>query len=206
MTARVRPLVLFVLVLFAIALAPHEVRAQGNEHPNADSLKERGDIKNLPGPLKQRIIDLARRPHTFLPLTVFSEAPTPSRLFGYFLLDTDHFQPNVFTATIPGINDGAVPTGANCANRGLPTLASVRLVVEPKPGLPTDPNDPGAFIDIFTDISGLFVINNESGWYEGWMIHDLEVPSVAAPRADGTLIAATANPDRRCSILDQGGR
>ncbi|HEV8609329.1 MAG TPA: hypothetical protein VGS98_04590 [Thermoanaerobaculia bacterium] len=118
-------------------------------------------------------------------MTVFAEAPTPSQLFGYYLLDTNHFQPNVFTAIIPGINDGAFPTGANCANRGLPTLASVRLVVEPKPGLPTDPNDPGAFIDIFTDISGLFVINNESGWYEGWMIHDLEVPSVAAPRPDG---------------------
>ena len=57
--------------------------------------------------------------------------------------------------------------------------------VEPKPGLPIDPNDPGAFIDIFTDISGLFVINNESGWYEGWMIHDLQVPPVASPRADG---------------------
>jgi len=51
-------------------------------------------------------------------------------------------------------------------------LGAVRLVVEPKPGLPTDPKDPRAFIDIFTDISGLFVINNESGWYEGWMIHD----------------------------------
>jgi hypothetical protein len=195
MTARVRPIVLSVLVFFAIAFSSRDARAQGNEHP--ESLSQRGDIKNLPAPLKQRIIDLAKRPHTFLPLTVFSEAPTPSQLFGYFLLDTDHFQPNVFTATIPGINDGAVPTGANCANRGLPTLASVRLVVEPKPGLPTDPNDPGAFIDIFTDISGLFVINNESGWYEGWMIHDLEVPSVAAPRADGhaqfgTITAADA--------------
>ena len=32
----------------------------------------------------------------------------------------------------------------------------------------------------------MFVINNESGWYEGWMIHDLTVPSVnATPRADG---------------------
>ena len=49
----------------------------------------------------------------------------------------------------------------------------MRLVVEPKPDLPTDPNDPRAFIDVFTDIEGLFVINNESGWYEGWMIHDL---------------------------------
>src|SRR4029450_6371165 len=58
------------------------------------------------------------------------------------------------------------------------------LALEPKPGLPTDPNDPGAFIDNFTDICGLFVINNESGWYEGWMIHDLQVPSVASPRQD----------------------
>jgi hypothetical protein len=52
--------------------------------------------------------------------------------------------------------------------------------------LPTDPNDPGAFIDIFMDFSGLFVINNESGWYEGWMISDVRVPRVAPPRADGT--------------------
>src|SRR4029450_7487639 len=65
------------------------------------------------------------------------------------------------------------------------------LALEPKPGLPTDPNDPGAFIDIFTDISGLFVINNESGWYEGWMIHDLQVPSRASPRPDGHAQFAT---------------
>jgi len=39
---------------------------------------------------------------------------------------------------------------------------------------------------VFTDISGLFVINNESGWYEGWMIHDLTVPNVnPTPRKDG---------------------
>jgi hypothetical protein len=52
--------------------------------------------------------------------------------------------------------------------------------------LPTDPNDPKAFIDVFTDVSGLFVINNESGWYEGWMIHDITVPQVAPPRSDGS--------------------
>jgi hypothetical protein len=144
----------------------------------------RGDIVNLPAPLKARLVDLASRPHTYEPMTAFAEAPSPSQLFAYYLLDTTGFQPNVFTTTIPGINDGTAPT-ATGANGDLPTLAAVRLVVEPKPGLPTDPNDPGAFIDIFTDISGLFVINNESGWYEGWMIHDLEVPPVAAPRADG---------------------
>src|SRR5262249_22679947 len=47
------------------------------------------------------------------------------------------------------------------------------------------PKDIEAFIDMFTDISGLFVINNESGWYEGWMLHDITVPDVADPREDG---------------------
>jgi hypothetical protein len=147
-------------------------------------IASRGDIVNLPAPLKARIVELANRPHTYLPLKVFAEAPSPSTLFAYYLLDTKGFEPNIFTTTIPGINDGVAPT-ATGANGDLPTIASIRLVVEPKPGLPTDPNDPGAFIDIFTDISGLFVINNESGWYEGWMIHDLEVPDTASPRPDG---------------------
>src|SRR2546428_11569644 len=76
-------------------------------------------------------------------------------------------------------------------------IGAVRVVLEPKPGPPTDPNNPRAFIDIFTDISPLFVINNESGWYEGWMIHDLLVPPVAKPRPDGhaqfgTITAADA--------------
>jgi hypothetical protein len=73
-------------------------------------------------------------------------------------------------------------TGGNC---GIPTVGAVRLALEPKPGLPTDPNDIRAFIDIFTDISNIFVINNESGWYEGWMIHDVVVPQVGALRPDG---------------------
>ena len=149
------------------------------------NIKDRGDIRELPAPLKNRIAKLAARPHTFLPTQAFSEADTPSQLFQYYLLDTKHFQPNVFTAVIPGINDGVIRTAANAANGGLPTIGSVRVTLEPKPGLPTDPNDPRAFIDIFMDFSGLFVINNESGWYEGWMISDLRVPHVALPRPDG---------------------
>ena len=149
------------------------------------NIKDRGDIRALPAPLKNRIAKLAARPHTFPPMLAFSEADTPSQLFQYYLLDTKHFQPNVFTAVIPGINDGVIRTAANAANGGLPTIGSVRVTLEPKPGLPTDPNNPRAFIDIFMDFSGLFVINNESGWYEGWMISDLRVPHVALPRPDG---------------------
>ena len=91
----------------------------------------------------------------------------------------------MFTAVIPGINDGVIRTAANAANGGLKTIGSVRVVLEPKPGLPTNPDDAHAFIDVFMDFSGLFVINNEAGWYEGWMISDLRVPRVAAPRPDG---------------------
>src|SRR2546426_809385 len=160
-------------------------------HPNPraprdmETVANRDDIRKLPAPLKERIVQLAERPHSVLPLQAFAEADNPSQLFQYYLLDTSGFEPNVFTTRIPGVNDAAqlTVTGADC---GLSTFGTVRVVLEPKPGLPTDPNDPHAFIDVFTDIDPLFVINNESGWYEGWMIHDLTVSNSAPPRSDGT--------------------
>ncbi len=160
-------------------------------HPNPraaldmETVTNRDDIRKLPAPLKERLVQLAGRPHSVLPVQAFAEADQPSQLFQYYLLDTTGFEPNVFTTTIPGVNDSVQlsVTGANC---GLPTIGTVRVVLEPKPGLPTDPNNPQAFIDVFTDIDPLFVINNESGWYEGWMIHDLTVPNIAPPRSDGT--------------------
>lgn len=160
-------------------------------HPNPNAAADRvavgnrNDITKLPHPLQERLIRMADRPHTYLPMQAFAEADKSSRLFQYYLLDTTGFEPNVFTSRIPGVNDQAqlTATGSNC---GLPTIGTVRVVLEPKPGLPTDPRDPDAFIDVFTDISGLFVINNESGWYEGWMIHDLRVaPADPDPRPDG---------------------
>lgn len=162
----------------------------------AKPIARRGDVKHLPAPLKARLTELSKRPHTVAPLQVFAEADAPSKLFQYYLLDATGFEPNAFSAVIPGVNDLVLPT-ASGPNGGLPTIGAVRLVLEPKPGLPTDPNDVEAFIDVFTDISGLFVINNESGWYEGWMIHDLLVPAVADARPDGhaqfgTILAADA--------------
>ncbi len=160
-------------------------------HPNPiattdmTTVSNRGDVLHLPMPLKNRLVQMAGRPHSVLPMQAYAEANGPSQLFQYYLLETSGFESNVFTAIFPNINDAVqlTTTGGNC---GLPTIGSVRVVLEPKPGLPTDPNDPRAFIDVFTDLDGLFVINNESGWYEGWMIHDLAVPKIAPPRADGT--------------------
>ncbi len=157
----------------------------GFAQDKANNFAERGDIRSLPAPLKERMIELAHRPQTYPPQIAFSEADDRSRLVQYFLLDTTDFQPNIFTTIIPGINDGTKPTAANAANRQLPTIGAVRVVVEPKLGFPTDPNDPRAVIDMFTDVSGLFVINNEAGWYEGWTIRDIKVPSVLPPRASG---------------------
>src|SRR5206468_2314480 len=157
-----------------------------NPHAQADmaTLALRGDIRLIPRPLKERLVRLAGRPHTFLPTQTFAEADRPSLLFQYYLLDTQGFEPNVFTSIFPGVNDAVMltATGGVC---GIPTIGAVRLALEPKPDLPTDPNDVRAFIDIFTDIDPLFVINNESGWYEGWMIHDLSVAPVGPARSDG---------------------
>jgi hypothetical protein len=168
-------------------------------HPNPNAVRDivsvltRGDISSLPSALTDRLAILAGRPHSQLPTQAYAEArsdkvpfkPEPSQLFQYYLLDTNGFEANAFTSLIPGVNDTAMltATGPDC---GLPTVGAVRVVLEPKPGLPTDPNDVEAFIDVFTDVSGLFVINNESGWYEGWMIHDLRVAPVNdTARPDG---------------------
>ena len=173
---------------------------------NADEqfVLHRGDVRQLPEPLRQRLGLLASRPHTYNPMRAFAEADKPSQLFQYYLLNVGGFQPNVFTTIIPGVNDHAIPTAANAANHRLPTIGAVRIVLEPKPGLPTDPKDPGAFIDIFTDISGLFVINNESGWYEGWMVHDVVVPRMAPPRADGHAQFGTITSADATAILAWG--
>ena len=115
---------------------------------------------------QDRLAQLANRPHTYLPLQVFNEADNPSQLFQYYLLDTTGFEPNVFTTIFPGVNDHVQlsVTGANC---GLPTVGAVRVVLEPKPGLPIDPTDPRAFNDVFTDISPLFVITTRVAGTKG---------------------------------------
>jgi len=184
---------------WAAAQSPDD-EAMESEQVTADAVSPiagRRDLRHLPAPLHDVLDEMAHRPRTTSPLRAFAEADKPSQLFQYYLLDTNNFEPNIFTAAIPGVNDHAIPTAANAANHQLKTIGAVRVVLEPKPGLPTDPKDPGAFIDIFTDISGLFVINNESGWYEGWMIHDVVVPAIAAPMkggraAFGTMTAADA--------------
>jgi hypothetical protein len=182
-------------------------------HPSActPNLCNRGDIAPLAThatqALQDRLILIDCSPHSVTPLQVFAEADGKSLLFQYYLLDSTGFQPSVLTTKIPGLNNDPstmrTSWGANC---NLPTIGSVRLALEPKPDLPRDPDDPRAFIDIFTDIRGLFVINNESGWYEGWMIYDLRVAPVAALDANGhsPVGTITAEDAKRLAKMGSG--
>ena len=94
---RARALVAYLIAaLWIFGFAQTPASAQGKQN-----IRERRDIRHLPRPLKSRLAEIARHPHSFLPITAFSEADTPSQLFQYYLLDTNGFEPNVFTAIIP---------------------------------------------------------------------------------------------------------
>jgi hypothetical protein len=198
------------LVILALIQTAYAEQPPAPCHPNplaaqdSATVANRGDVVKLPQPLEDTLIRLADRPHSQLPLQIYKEANGNSQLFQYYLLDTSGFQPNVFTKIFPGINDHVqlTATGPNC---NLPTIGAVRVVLEPKPGLPTDPNNPRAFNDVFTDLSGLFVINNESGWYEGWMIWDIPVAQVnPTPRPDGHAQFGTILPADATALAAMG--
>jgi hypothetical protein len=136
---------------------------------------------STPGPLRERLIELndcqsrLQETHATYPVQkIQAEGGTPI-LYGYYNLD-EQFLHNPFTESTTGIND-------ECELFTNDAIGSVRAVLEPKPGAVVDPSDPRSLIDIFTDVCGLRVINNESGWYEGWLVHDLVIPSVK--EADG---------------------
>src|SRR3989441_9913012 len=81
-------------------------------HPNPraasdmEAVANRGDIRGLPAPLKDRLGRLPGRPHSFLPIQAFAEADKPSQLFQYYLMETTRVEPKGFTPRPPGRNDG----------------------------------------------------------------------------------------------------
>src|SRR3989442_1128487 len=56
-------------------------------HPNPQAAADmatvasRGDVALLPTPLKDRLVQLAGRPHTLLPMQVHAGAPGPNQIF-----------------------------------------------------------------------------------------------------------------------------
>jgi hypothetical protein len=146
-------------------------------HPNTHAQRDmatvasRGDIKSLPLPLRQQLVRLAGRPHSVLPVQAFAEADRSSLLFFYYLLDSRGFEPNVFTAVIPGSTMRwiARPPGRIVAFRRSGGPAGGRA----QAGSSHRSQRRTRLHRRLHRHPSLFVINNESGWYEGWMIHDL---------------------------------
>ena len=86
------PLLLAALAASPVAMSYAEqptLPCHANPTAAADeaALRARGDIASLPGPLQDRLAQLANRPHTVVPLQVFNEADGASQLFQYYLLD-----------------------------------------------------------------------------------------------------------------------
>ena len=120
------PLVIGVLTLGLLT------RLAGAGETEVNQPFNRGDIRNVPQPLNDRLAQLIEQPHAYPAITAFNEATNPSMLFQYYLLDQSRFQPNVFTAQIQGISDTATPPASGA-------LRAIRVVSEAKPGKALDP-------------------------------------------------------------------
>jgi hypothetical protein len=71
---------------------PAPCHANPNAAADSAAVASRGDVVNLPQPLKDRLIRLADRPHSYRPIQAFAEADGASQLFQYYLLDTTRNQ------------------------------------------------------------------------------------------------------------------
>ncbi len=181
---QIRTAIFLSTILILLMLAQNLTLAQNGSNGTIKPLSEkdgkkilkRGDIKKLPQPLKDTIAFMATVPHTFVPSTIFNEFSFTGKdalLFQYYLLDLKDFEPTAFTTRVPGFTDRF-------------TTGAVRVIISPEPGRPMDPNDVRAKIDLYLDMVAVLTVNNESGWYEAWLMHDIKVPLVASARADGS--------------------
>jgi hypothetical protein len=141
------------------------------------------DLSAFPPVLAARITDLnacqsrLQGTHGTFPVqSIQAESAATPLLYAYYNLDMTGIN-SPFTQQLTGVTD-------QCSLPANSAIGTVRAVLEPKPDAIVDANDPRSLVDIFTDVCGLIVINNESGWYEGWIAHDMHVPQIGAAGAD----------------------
>jgi hypothetical protein len=167
--------------------APAPTHAEGQSDapvtPPADDEHDGDAGGELPPALAHRIDELnhcqsrLQDTHATYPVQEIQGEEGPTFLYAFYNLDETGLD-NIFTRNIPGKNE-------QCELPANEAIGTVRAVLEAKPGAVVDPNDPRSLIDIFTDVCGLIVINNESGWYEGWIMHDVRVPEIGKPDEKG---------------------
>src|SRR5438552_15535788 len=94
-------LILFVLAISGMLQNGYCQQPPPPCHPNetadqdAQTVGTRGDVASVPAPLKDRLVLIAQRPHSMLPVQAYPEADSPSHLFEYYLLDSTGLQPNI---------------------------------------------------------------------------------------------------------------
>ena len=71
-------------IALALSAAPWAVAAPSKPH-RPPKIFHRPDVVHLPDALKDRLVELNGRPHSFPPLTIFAEAVQPSMIFQYYL-------------------------------------------------------------------------------------------------------------------------
>jgi hypothetical protein len=137
----------------------------------------------VPPPLAARLVELnscksrLQDTHATQSVQLIQGEEGAALLYGYYLIDQNAIS-DPFTSKVQGFNE-------QCKLPANTAIGSIRAVLEAKPGAVVDAADPRSLIDIFTDVCGLIVINNESGWYEGWLVSDMHVPDTHAPGEDG---------------------
>jgi hypothetical protein len=138
----------------------------------------------MPTALQNRITELnacqsrlQQTKRTYPVQDIQAEAAGGAIMYAFYNIDSSGID-SPFTTKTAGTND-------KCELPVNSAIGSVRAVLEPKPGAVVDANDPRSLVDIFTDVCGVIVINNESGWYEGWIVHDVVVPQPADADATG---------------------
>ncbi len=146
----------------------------------------------------ERIAELKSRASMYKPQKIFRNH-SKRDFFQYALLDNQHFEPNIWTDHIPGINDTAELTGGNPNTVGIARMVTLR-----KPGLPTDPSDPRSHVGVYLDISGLKTIKAETGWYEATIMYTTRIPPIAPARPDGHAQFGYMTPEDAEIMAAQG--
>jgi hypothetical protein len=165
----------------------------------------RADVRSLPSALRERLTELNERPRSYKPQGVYPPLRGTRQLVGFFLLDpTQSSGPSAAAAEAfaPSTNLRA-PVSTNLSPQG---AARLFQVTSSNGGTnATSTSSESSFADVFTDVAGLPPLADASSRYEGWLIHDLVVPTTGQAGSTGTTAGGiTADDATALSVLGTG--
>ena len=106
-----------------IGIVASTARSANGPPTDRENIQGRQDIAHVPKPLKERLVTMAKRPHTYPAMRVFAEADSRASYSSTICSIRSRSQPNVFTADHPGHQRPRDPDGRQ---RGQPSTADDR--------------------------------------------------------------------------------